>query len=482
MRADTLGGSDGQRGVSNVLSIVLLFAIVVGGIAVVVSVGATALDDTRNGLDTSRAEKALTQFDSRSAMVALGGTSRQGIDLAAGGNTGYHVDADAGWMNVTIRNESADYTQTIVNVTTLGAVVYENGRQSIAYQGGGVWQRTEAGVRMLSPPEFHFRDATLTLPIIDVRGQSTLGSGAVVTKDGASVVKFPDRVADENFTNPLDDGQVNVTVHSEYYRAWGRFFEQRTEGNVTYDHTRETATAELVVPFNESFDNTVATTKAGGITMNRNNPKPSPHETGVNYPLIDDRIENKIETCEDDDDACNDIPSDDTITTEDTGIYYTDADYSDALEIDEPGGDLTIVVNGDFEPNGVEIDSEYNVTILVRESFTVTRGSNKELNPSGPAGNFSVAVHSDGSVDANGNYKLVGLLYAPGSHCDLNGGGSMSPNIVGGIVCETVDFNGNPNDFQHDPSIEDTELGLNVGITPITYLHVTENPIEVDNN
>ncbi|MFC7194690.1 hypothetical protein ACFQL4_08540 [Halosimplex aquaticum] len=41
--------SQDARGVSNVLGIVLLFAVVIAGTALVLSVGAAALDDTSNG-------------------------------------------------------------------------------------------------------------------------------------------------------------------------------------------------------------------------------------------------------------------------------------------------------------------------------------------------------------------------------------------------------------------------------------------------
>jgi hypothetical protein len=41
---------------------------------------------------------------------------------------------------------------------------------------------------------------------------------------------------------------VTVTVKSDYYAAWARYFETRTAGNVTVDETNGTATLELVSP------------------------------------------------------------------------------------------------------------------------------------------------------------------------------------------------------------------------------------------
>ncbi|MFC7194688.1 hypothetical protein ACFQL4_08530 [Halosimplex aquaticum] len=270
---------------------------------------------------------------------------------------------------------------------------------------------------------------------------------------------------------------MNVTVQSDYYEAWGRFFVQRTQGNVSYNHSRETARAKLVVPFDESYDNVLAATQPGGIRMNGNDPSPSPSETGINYPLPDGRIEDRIEDCTTDTSACSDMPTGDPLTITSGGTYYTDSYVSEAIEIDNPGDDVTIVVDENFSPDGVSITSDYNTTILVRNS--VDMGSGDYFNDGGPAGNLSVVVHSDGAVNGNGNFKLVGLLYAPGSDCNMNGGGSVDPNIVGGVVCESITVNGNPNDFSYDPSVENTNLKLEGDITPVTYLHVTENPVNV---
>ena len=457
-----------ERGVSSVLGIVLLFAIVIAGTAVVVAVGATALDDTRGHLDTGRAEKGMTQFDSRSAMVALGGTSRQGVKLAANEQAGYSVDDTTGWMNVSYKDTASGDSNTIVNVT-LGSVRYENGDDAIAYQGGGVWKQTESGSTMLSPPEFHFRSATLTLPIITVDGGPTLGRSATVEKGAPMSIKYPNRTASTDFTNPLENGRVNVTVHSDYYEAWGRYFEQRTNGNVTFNHTRETARIELTVPFNENFDDVVATTSAAGITVNGNDPKPSPHETAVAYPLADSRIEDKIDHCEQASSPCTE-PADLTSITTD-GIYYMDSDYSGGIDVDTNDGNVTIVVDGQFEPDSVNIAGPNVTQVLVRGDISIS----DDLQGTYSAGQFALVEHSTGEFNMNGNSVLEGFVYAPGSHCDLNG----NAYIVGGIVCETIDINGNPNDFTYDPSVEDVELQLDGDITKLTYLHVTVNPVNV---
>jgi hypothetical protein len=146
---------------------------------------------------------------------------------------------------------------------TLGAVVYSNDNDRIAYQGGGVWREGVGGARMISPPEFHYRGATLTLPLVTVGGDEAIDDGVVVTQPADSTQHYPDPGIDR--VNPLQNGLVNVTVHSEYYRAWGTFFEERTEGTAIYDHEAQTATLTLVVPAGpQTVSAALAATSAGG--------------------------------------------------------------------------------------------------------------------------------------------------------------------------------------------------------------------------
>jgi hypothetical protein len=462
--------SGDERGASTLLGVVLLLALVMAGMAVVVTVGATALTETKDGLDTSRAQKAMTQFDSRSAMVALGGTSHQGVDLATGGSGQYGVDAEAGWMNVSVYNQSADEHKKVVNAT-LGAVVYENGQETIAYQGGGVWQETEGGVRMLSPPEFHFRQATLTLPIITVDGSASLGAGARISQTGSSTIEYPDPATDANFTNPLDSGRVNVTVHSRYYEAWGAYFEDRTDGGVYYDHANDIVTAELVIPFNEDIDNVLASSTPGGISRSNGGDLPSPRQTGVNYESPDSRIEDRIDECQSTT-TCESMPGGGEITS--PGTYFVDGDYSGEIDVDDPGGNVTVVVNGDMDKPGtidVDMTSPEMTTLMVRGDFDI----NSDVNAGGVPGQLAVVLHSTGEFESRGNTHMYGMLYAPGSTCHMRGIGYFE----GGAVCDTVTIKGDPGDFQWHPSVENAGIDLHGDVTPITYLHVTRNSISV---
>ncbi|WP_372479088.1 hypothetical protein ACAH01_10110 [Halomicrobium sp. HM KBTZ05] len=255
----------GRRGQSSPIAVVLVLSMVVAGSLAVVTLGAQSLSDTRETMDVERAEKGLTQLDSNVAMVALGSAGGQELSLSRTDGAAYRLRDDAGWMTVAVTNTSNDSTKTVMNAT-LGSIAYENDGRSVAYQGGGVWKTDgNGGSLMVSPPEFHYRDATLTLPLVTVSGEESLDGRIAVRPGGRSTQHFPNASADEQWVNPLDGGRVNVTVKSEYYRAWGQFFEERTDGDATLDHANETATVTLVVPAGpQTVTNAVAATSAGG--------------------------------------------------------------------------------------------------------------------------------------------------------------------------------------------------------------------------
>ena len=225
-----MNGSD--RAQSEVIGVVLLLGLTITAVGVTVALGSTAVSDVQSSADVQRIEGAMTQVDSKASLVAHGGSTSQRVRLDPSRNADVRVDGDAGTMRIEVeaKNETGG-VETVTRNVTLGAIVYERGDERVAYQGGGVWRSNGDGSWMVSPPEFHYRGDTLTLPLVTIDGvDGRLGDAAVVT--GRS--EHPEGLfPSENVSNPLLGGNVTVTVESEYAQAWGRFFETRTQGNVT---------------------------------------------------------------------------------------------------------------------------------------------------------------------------------------------------------------------------------------------------------
>ncbi|MFO8115191.1 MAG: hypothetical protein R6U01_07495 [Halorubrum sp.] len=221
-----------DRAQSEVIGVVLLLGLTITAVGVTVALGSTTLADVQSSADVQRIEGAMTQVDSKASLVAHSGSTSQRVRLDPGRNADVRVDDEAGVMRIEAEaeNDAGDLETTTKNVT-LGAIVYERGDDRVAYQGGGVWRSNGDGSWMVSPPEFHYRGDTLTLPLVTIDGvDGRLGDAAVVT--GTS--DHPEGLfPSENVSNPLLGGNVTITVESEYAEAWGRFFETRTRANVT---------------------------------------------------------------------------------------------------------------------------------------------------------------------------------------------------------------------------------------------------------
>lgn len=459
------------RSQSEVIGLVLVLGIVVAGASAVVVFGANALEDSKDALAVDRAQKTMTQFGSQAALVALGDADVQEARLPGTNGDSYVVNEDDGWMNVSIYTSGG--TTEVFN-ESMGSLVYELDDTEVAYQGGGVWRSSGEGqALMVSPPDFQYHGQTLTLPLVLVRGDESVDQVAEVTP-GPTQSRFP-VVGDPARTNPVDGTEVNVTLRSEYYVGWGEYFETRTDGNVSYDHDRNVVKISLVPPFDETFDNAVATTASNGITINGADPPPSPYEEGADYPLVDDRIEEAIDECASNPAACDAMT--DSITS--SGTYYASGGWSNSIDVDNPGGNVTVVVDGDFDPGTVEVQGmapSDGLTVFVRGDFTLG-GSTQFNTVDGDASDASVLVHSDGDYTPNGNPEFTGVLYAPESACEVNGAGT----IVGGIVCKTYRDNGSPaSRFTYDPSVNDARLDLlDDHVVRLHFLHVTTNEIEV---
>ena len=256
---------------SEPLGVLLLIAITVTGTTAIVALGGDALADTERAADIERAEHAMTLFDSQAATVALGDSPVRSISLgrtdgafavdpAAGRITVVHSNFDGGeYGDENVVNDGTSDDDEEIYSSTLGAITYRKDGTTVAYQGGGVWKRTDGGgSEMISPPEFHFRAATLTLPIIRVTGSGHVSgtADAKITRTEQAIPVYPDETryyddfdgdgTSEPFENPISDGKIIVTVQSDYYRGWEEYFKTRTTASSVEVVDDKTVRAELV--------------------------------------------------------------------------------------------------------------------------------------------------------------------------------------------------------------------------------------------
>jgi hypothetical protein len=255
-----------RSGQSEVLGVVLIAGMTILGTGVVVALGSSAFEDTKSSASLALNEQSMSKFDAEAALVGLGRADTRSVTLGDTGGGGYEIRPEQSWIRITHHNYSGSGDDETIYNESLGAFVYENGDTTIAYEGGGVWRTQHGRTVMVSPPEFRYRTATLTLPLIRVQGGGGGGGTsptATITSveqarriygndsapaDGVDEVGAPYNDTEAPYDNPLQNGTVNVTVHSPHYEGWANYFETRTEGNVTVDDANDEVTVTLTTP------------------------------------------------------------------------------------------------------------------------------------------------------------------------------------------------------------------------------------------
>lgn len=468
---------------SEVIGIVLLLGLSITTIGMVFAFSQPTFADASDNIEFDRMENEISLLDARMATSALGASEKQEVDLNIRGET-LSVNPDASWMDVTYRNTTGTYN--LANVS-MGNVRYTHGDREIAYEGGGVWKKSEGSNQSItvSTPEFHYRGSTLTLPAFNVTSQTSLSGEARTIRaesEGDPDLLFPNSM----FDNPLEEGNVSVKVKSRYYQAWANYFNGRTTAAVqgVYD-SNQTVKVKLLTPNELPLDGSIM--YDGSIDIN-NGYIEDPSPIDINLPSADTFVDPMVDKCQSG--GCMDL---DAAVTSGTTLsagntYWHDGNYvlDDDTDADPSTDNVTIVVNGDLELHQMDFDvqSDSNpVKMYVKGDLEL--GGNADINNnsvgSDNASALEIYVTDQLSDDAGNPMNMAGIIYAP----DTTHGGScsgpqkFSGNIefYGSIIVDDVCVNSNSINFYTGNT---GVLDLSADVSLIRYLHITENEVRLE--
>ena len=475
-----------ERAQSEVIGTVLLLGITVAAVTATVATGSVALATVTDDARSAGVENGMSQFTSQSSLVALGETDAKRFDLGSVDEGDLRLDEDAG--RVEIRIERPNGTNSVY-ADSLGTLVYTGDRREIAVQGGGVWTTNGDGGRMISPPEYHYRDETLTFPIVRLTGDGAARGTGVVRRANASEEVFPES------ENPLRNGTVVVEIESEYYGGWYDFFTRRADGNVTKDDANQTVTARLVVPDTVSFDRTLSVAQSDGYehTGNQNGElNEDEYREGTSNPSPNSLIESEIAAAAADndngDESCVTASGFDGCGTVESGVYYFDGDATiddGTLQFDTSDGDVVVTVDGDFDIGDddddviVTDDGDNGVRYYINGSFNVQGSPYVGTDPEPIQAQRNVFYVAGGFLDdgdGDGSPTIEAIVYAPNADVVTNG----NPTLRGAFVTNSLETGGNA-EVAYDPDLDSLDITIVGGSdeNPITYLHVSENVVEV---
>ncbi|MDW7731115.1 MAG: hypothetical protein SCH66_01655 [Methanolobus sp.] len=102
---------------------------------------------------------------------------------------------------------------------------------------------------MTSPPEFHYNGETMTLPIVKVNGNDSIGGSSDVNikvkSSNTPVILYPNTTKNVNFTNPLNCNKILIYINSDFYDGWAEYAETLTSTKTALDHDNKTAIIEM---------------------------------------------------------------------------------------------------------------------------------------------------------------------------------------------------------------------------------------------
>ncbi|HUV83104.1 MAG TPA: hypothetical protein VMW53_08540 [archaeon] len=229
---------------SEVVGYSLLLGVLVIGVGIVILLAAPIIQESKNDAYLKNVEQGFTVLDSKVSMVGLGNSPSQLVQIYT--QAGEIVIDDDTYSRISVIFYNWSDPIEVYN-SSMGTVEYTLGQDKIAYEGGGTFRKYpgDDNVIMITPPEFHYNGETLTLPIIKINSNQSIGGSGVVNlyfqSDNTPNVLFPNRSENPEFKNPLLIGkQVEVVIKSDYYRAWAKYIEERTDAQVsTYGENKK---------------------------------------------------------------------------------------------------------------------------------------------------------------------------------------------------------------------------------------------------
>jgi hypothetical protein len=159
----------------------------------------------------------------------------------------------------------------------MGSVIYRKDDRVVGYEGGGVWSKYPTGKAvMISPPEFNYNGETLTLPVMCIKGNTSISGetdvGMTVSSNNMPTVLYPDPVKDSRMINPLKSDKVLIYIKSDFYNAWADYANTLAYTSATVDEANNTAVVELEVMPPMGKSTLTNNFKVGSLNVSKSSP------------------------------------------------------------------------------------------------------------------------------------------------------------------------------------------------------------------
>ncbi|MFP8957044.1 hypothetical protein ACLI4Y_09970 [Natrialbaceae archaeon A-CW3] len=213
-----IGDRTATRGDAPLVGIVLLFGMVFVGAAIVGVSGMMLLDSLEGQSEVENARMSMDETTLRLNTVTETGTQQTVSDATVTSDGSVSIawyDAGAG------ASSPFEDDTCLAHVDDFGAVVEGVDDRTIAYQGGGVWERTEADTTIRSPPPLTYEDGSLEFGLVTVSSESVESGESVVQYDPEGTTNLSAKLETAG-EDPACDSHPDfaLKIQSTYYQGW----------------------------------------------------------------------------------------------------------------------------------------------------------------------------------------------------------------------------------------------------------------------
>jgi len=227
-----------EDAVSEMVDFSIILSIMLLATGIIVVAGTPMLENTQIMQHTENIRQGFEVLALNMNKVVQGNAPSQSVEMKMYGGS-LSVAGNNNYIGIDLRvwNSSAnDFEMKYPVDITLKNIEDRFQDTAISYENTGVWAKYGNGQSvMVSEPRFTYANNVLVIPIANIDGTTSLsGSGLIrVTADGG-------RKAVDTYENV---SQVNITVTSDYFEAWGRYLNESLQMPIVIDTDNKTINA-----------------------------------------------------------------------------------------------------------------------------------------------------------------------------------------------------------------------------------------------
>jgi len=247
-RGDGPGLGDQRRGISEVISVILLFGFVVAGAALVGVTWTSAQSSFEEQGQVESAQLAVQEFDSRlSDITSDGAPTRASFDLTDRDGDGESVSLESGDTLTVELHDGNTYRSDCTASVSLQEIVYDvDNETTLVHQAGGVFRTTGNHTTTATEPDIGFSEGSVDVAVTKFEGDVSNDefdlSHDVGRSEELTAEKRADLFGNEACERPE---RVRLTVDTDDPEVWAAHLREEVPDGVTVTVSGTTVRAEI---------------------------------------------------------------------------------------------------------------------------------------------------------------------------------------------------------------------------------------------